>query len=94
MDEMFNLNNCIQEMKETAHRGCGLVYEIYVEDFSAMLDDKFPPGHPQREEAIALAEGEYCPLEEVAVSRQEAAEMGLCSHDLDPDCCPCGCGDL
>ena len=88
------LNDCIQKMKKTANFGCGLVYEIYVENFSAMLDSKFPPGHLQREEAIALAEGDYCTPEEIAVSRQEAAELGLCSHGLDPDCCPCGCGDL
>jgi hypothetical protein len=90
----YELEASVRQMKEAANQGCGLVYELYTERFSAMLDAKFPPGHPQRDAVIALSEDDYFTPDEIARGRQEADEMGLCSHGLDPDCCPCGCGDL
>ena len=41
----------------------------------------------------AIAIGGYATPEELEQSRNEMADMGCCSHGLDPDCCPCGCGD-
>lgn len=89
-----DLEACVCEMKEAANRGCGLVYELYVERFSAAFDSRFPPGHLQREAALALARGDYLTPRELDCLRQQADEIGLCSHGLEPDCCPCGCGDL
>jgi hypothetical protein len=88
------LDACIRQMKDDASSGCGLVYELYTERFSAMLDGKFPPGCPQRDAVLVLAGDDYYTPDEIARGRQEAEEMGYCTHGLDPDCCPCGCGDL
>lgn len=78
-----------------ANQCCGLSYDLFVDKFSAAVDDAFPPGEPLREQALVLArERGYESPEERAQTQDELADMGYCSHGIDPNCCPAGCGDL
>lgn len=78
-----------------ANRGCGLSYDLFVDMFSAAVDAAFPPGEPLHEQARVLArERGYATPEERAQTQDELAEMGYCSHGIERDCCPAGCGDL
>ncbi len=90
-----SIENRIEAMAVQANQGCGQVYELFLERFSGMVDSAFPPGSFDRERAVAIAisVGGYATPEEIAQARIEAAEMGCCSHGLDPNCCPCGCGE-
>lgn len=85
--------NRVQAMADQANRGCGQSYEVFVRRFSGMFDAAFPPGTPDRESALASAGGIYATPAELEEMDESLAEMGCCSHGLDPDCCPCGCGD-
>ncbi|ECV4289550.1 CcgAII protein [Salmonella enterica] len=74
---------------------CGLIFELYQQRFSVEIDsviDSLPVA--QREFALELARNEfdYLTPSERATQIQDFREDGLCSHGLDPDCCPCGCG--
>lgn len=91
-----SIQDRIEAMAVQANQGCGQIYELFLERFSGMVDRAYPPGCLDRERAIAIANavGGYATPEEIAQSQIEADEMGCCSHGLDPDCCPCGCGDL
>ena len=86
----------IETMATQAIQGCGLSHDLFLERFSGMVDSAYPVGSVERDEAVktAMAIGGYATPEELEQSRDEMAEMGYCCHGLDPDCCPCGCGDL
>lgn len=82
-------------MAEEANRGCGQSYDLFVERFSGLIDGAYPAGSPDREQAIAAAArfGEYATPDELAAMQEQLAEMGYCSHGIELNCCPCGCGD-
>lgn len=84
------------EMAATgARRSCGLVYELYVERFSEVIDGlllSLPVALQERARAIASEWG-YESVSRRAAAQQVAAEHGFCSHFLDPYNCPVGCGD-
>lgn len=84
----------VETLRKEANRGCGLVYELYVQRFSEAVDHTFPENHPQRADALAAAQGDYLAPEERLAALEMQAEQGLCRHGLEPDCCPAGCGDL
>ncbi len=86
----------LRAMAAQANRGCGQSYELFLERFSGMVDFAYPMGSYERDKAVkmAMAIGGYATPEELERSRDEMAEMGYCCHGLDPDCCPCGCGDI
>lgn len=88
------INNKVQALADNANRGCGQSYDLFVQRFSGMFDSAFPPGSPDRAQALISAKGIYATPEEREKTQEELAEMGCCSHGLDPNCCPCGCGDL
>lgn len=88
------IDNKVQAMADQANRGCGQSYDLFVQRFSGMFDSAFPPGCPDRERALVSANGIYATPEELEKAQEELAEMGYCTHGLDPYCCPCGCGDL
>lgn len=82
-------------MAEEANRGCGQSYDLFVERFSGLIDNAYPAGSPDREQAISAAArfGDYATPDELAATQERLAEMGYCSHGIELDCCPCGCGD-
>lgn len=83
-------------MAAEATRRCGLSYDLYVQMFSELVDSKVG-GLPAdiRARAIARAERwDYLSAAGRAKVQQELADSGYCSHGLDPNCCPVGCGDL
>jgi hypothetical protein len=84
----------VKSLAATANQGSGLVFEIFVQRFSRMFDAEFPLGSKDREQALVFANGAYATPEELAQTQDEYRATGCCAHGLDPDCCPCGCGDL
>lgn len=90
-----SLQQRIEAMAAQANQGCGQLYELFLERFSGMVDKAYPPGSYDRERAIAIAlsVGGYATPEEIEREQQANAEMGWCTHGLDPNCCPCGCGE-
>lgn len=81
---------------QEAIRGGGLVYELCIQRFSASVDGNLDRiEEPYREIAIKIARNlGYLDAKEVEVMRDQLAADGCCSHGLDPNCCPCGCGDI
>jgi len=60
-----------------------------------MVERAYPPGHAQREAALALAlPMGYLSPAELQQQEEEMANDGYCCHGIDPNCCPCGCGDI
>lgn len=85
----------LARMSKQAATGCGQSDWLWQSAFSRMVESAYPPGHTQRDEALALA----VPMGYLSSAEldQQAAEMandGYCSHGIDPNCCPCGCGDI
>ena len=80
------------EMSTSASKNCGLVYEIFCDRFSAMVDAEVE-GIPEkeRERAIQLAlEWGYA----TASARDESEDVpGFCTHGFPDNCCPLGCDD-
>lgn len=87
------LEQLIENLRHQANLGCGQIYELYASRFSTALDKQFPPGHPQREAVLLLANGDYFTAEELQAQADLDAANGYCHHGLTPDCCPLGCGD-
>lgn len=86
----------IAEMATQARTGCGQSYELFLQQFSGMVDAAYPTGSLDRDQAVAIAilVGGYATRAEREQTQHEMAEAGYCCHGLDPYCCPCGCGDL
>lgn len=83
-------------LAKNANKGCGLSYDLFVEMFSGGVKrhlDGMPEEWKADAETIARDFG-YATPAELEKMRDEQAAMGCCSHGLDPDCCPAGCGDL
>ena len=85
-----------EEMTGDANRGCGLVYERFVSNFSAKvnaaLNSVLSTHHSQALE-IARRFGYESP-DELAKSAESLTADGCCSHGLEPYNCPVGCGDV
>ena len=86
----------IHSIATQARSGCGLSHDVFVANFSGMVDSTFPPGSHNRVQAVELARtiGDYATPDELAQAQKEMAAMGCCTHGLDPNYCPCGCGEL
>lgn len=87
------VENTVKAIADEANRGCGQSYDVFIQRFSGMFDYAYPVGHPDREQALIRANGLYATPEELDKVQEELAEMGYCSHGIDPNCCPCGCGE-
>ncbi|MCF1918639.1 CcgAII protein [Klebsiella pneumoniae] len=76
---------------------CGLIYELYQRRLSADIDG-YLAGVPAeyREELIAVArrEFDYLTQDEIAEEIRQDRENDYCSHGIERNCCPLGCGDL
>ncbi|EMK8419696.1 CcgAII protein [Shigella sonnei] len=97
-NEILNgfLEQCAALSKEIMPNS-GLIYELYQRRMSTGIDE-FLSGVPgeYREEARELArqEFDYLTPEEIAEDIRRDRENGMCSHGIERDCCPLGCGDL
>lgn len=90
-----DLKQDIKKLADDANDRCGQSYETYVKFFSSLVEYDFPIGSPLRDEALAIARTyDYASPEELQRDADLNAEFGHCSHGLDPNCCPCGCGDF
>lgn len=81
---------------EQANRSCGLVYEIFERNFTGVINQELQQlDQSHRADAIQIARTfGWATAEELAQSQRAMVDSGCCSHGLDPDCCPAGCGDL
>ncbi|MGP3790507.1 hypothetical protein [Pseudomonas sp. B392_1p] len=79
-----------------ASAGCGSSHDHYVNLFSSAIDAQIDqlPEH-QRAQALEIAkeEWDYATPAERQETRDWNTDNGYCSHGLDPDCCPAGCGE-
>ncbi|UUC96131.1 MULTISPECIES: hypothetical protein [Comamonas] len=97
--EVFSENDWAAKcaaLSDAANRGCGLVYETYELRVGASIDlalQQVPELLRARAIEIATEHGYTTPVER-AVAAQMQRDDGFCSHGLDPDCCPMGCGDI
>lgn len=91
-----SIRKTLDRLADEANRGCGQVYELFAIRFSEAVDWAYPPSSPDHDEVMVLMQedGVYLTSEERKRELEEWAEQGYCSHGLDPNCCPVGCGDL
>lgn len=81
-------------MAEQANRGCGLVYELYIQRISTAIDHAIaglPLSIQEEIRQVARDTVDYFTPEELAKQNAMLEEEGLCQHGLDADTCPCGC---
>jgi hypothetical protein len=84
----------LEQLAAEANRGCGLSYDLFVDRFSASVDAAYPPGAPDRETALELARPlGYETPEARAAAHEDMRDQGYCSHGIERNCCPAGCGD-
>lgn len=83
--------NDIKLMSEEAHRGCGLVYELYENRFHSSVDD-YLNKHAIKDKdfiiTVAKKHFDYIPPEE---RMEQEYEKGTCGCGLDQMTCPNGC---
>ena len=85
----------LEQLAAEANRCCGLSYDLFVDRFSAAVDAAYPPGTPDRTAALELARPMgYESPEERAAAHEEMLNDGYCSHGIERNCCPAGCGDF
>ncbi len=87
----------IERLSKQAHQNCGLSYELYLCRFQSSVDELIEHlPEDEKETVIALAvKRDY-----VSEQSNEAAQSDddchddtrYCSHGIDIDCCPAGCG--
>lgn len=85
---------CLAAAQQAAH-GCGLSDVLWsmrvtnaIDGLLASVDAPFI----DRAREIAKRHG-WMDSDEYAAMMDMSDEQGLCSHGLEPDCCPSGCGD-
>ncbi len=87
----------IEQLSKQAHQSCGLSYELYLRRFQSSVDELIEHlPEDEKETVIALAvKHDY-----VSEQSNEATQSDddcyddtrYCSHGIDIDCCPAGCG--
>lgn len=76
---------------------CGSVYELYQRRLSTGIDallQTIPAEYREEARELARDEFDYLTAEEIAEEIRRDSEHGICSHGIDRNCCPLGCGDL
>lgn len=84
------------DMAKVASARCGQSHDVYVKSFSGSVSAAISR-FTDAEKALAIniaCEWDYATYDEIAESDNYNAMHGLCSHGIDPNCCPVGCGDL
>ena len=93
--EAFTAN--VSALAKVANQSCGCIYELYQRRLSAQIDDyvaTLPAAHKPEALALARRAFDYQSAEEIAEEIRSDFESGYCSHGIDRNCCPCGCGDI
>ncbi|MEZ9698105.1 hypothetical protein AB4455_01105 [Vibrio sp. 10N.261.46.E12] len=87
----------IDQLAKEAHQGCGLSYELYGQRFQSSVDallERLP--NDKRDSVIALAKKhDYIheqPNHAPVSTLDWDDDTQYCSHGIDIDCCPAGCG--
>ncbi len=83
----------IQQLATTAHRGCGLSYELFVERFSSAVDEYVGALSEDEAEAAMKAARNHGYTSASELSEGWEGRENLCQHRLDPDHCGHGCGE-
>jgi hypothetical protein len=86
---------CEKAAKEAHHR-CGLSYGLYVDLLSSAIDvevARLPEDQRAQALFIAKQEWDYATLAERQEEQDWNAKHGFCSHGIERNCCPAGCGD-
>lgn len=86
---------CVHASRAGA-QGCGQSDEVWTRNVTRYINEMLhlvPPEHLDVATKFAREVG-WESAEERAAAQQELEDEGCCSHGFDPDCCPCGCGDL
>ncbi|MGR0626554.1 CcgAII protein (plasmid) [Escherichia coli] len=86
-----------ETLSSEAYAGCGLIYELAQRRLSAAIDGYVATLPPEfRGTAIELARREYgyISAQEIEDEIERDRKYGMCSHGIDRDCCPLGCGDI
>ncbi|UWI58937.1 CcgAII protein (plasmid) [Xanthomonas oryzae pv. oryzae] len=100
MTTEFNPDQCrayIATLADKANDGCGLIYELYQRRLSGRIDGyvaTLPAEHQQRAIELARNEFDYLTADEIAYQIERDHDEGYCSHGIDRNYCPAGCGDL
>jgi hypothetical protein len=79
-----------------AASGCGLSDVLWSQRATSAMGSVLAlvdPSFLEQARKIAACQG-WMDDAEVKSMNEMISEEGLCSHGLDPDCCPSGCGDL
>lgn len=85
------------ELSVSEQSRCGLVYELYQRRLSNEIDrhlNELNQCDRERLLEFVKVEFDYLSQEEIEIAIENDNANGLCSHGLDPDCCPVGCGDI
>lgn len=87
------LRQTIEDIAQQAANRCGLSHDVYVQIFSASIDERYTDANPElRAAALVIArEHDYASSKEIATTIREMAEEGYCRHGFDSQTCPCGC---
>lgn len=98
----------LQQLKEDFRRqceiyaselrpNCGSIYELYQRRLSAEIDGYLAgvtAVYQVELIAIARREFDYMTQDEIENEIRQDQENGICSHGIDRNCCPMGCGDI
>ncbi len=87
----------IEQLSKQAHQSCGLSYELYLCRFQSSVDELIEHlPEDEKETVIALAvKHDYLseqPNEATQSDNDRHEDTRYCSHGIDVDCCPAGCG--
>lgn len=83
-------------LADDAGRRCGASHTMYTKLYSGEVRialSEVPVGVQDRAIEIARTIGDYLTEDEIGEVEDALIDGGSCVHGLDPDCCPCGCGE-
>lgn len=89
--------NLFNELSISEQSRCGLVYELYQRRLSNEIDrclNNLNQDDKAKVLELAKSEFDYLSPKEIEIAIESDYMNGLCSHGLDPDCCPMGCGEF
>lgn len=89
--------NIFSELSKTEQSRCGCVYEMYQRNLSTAIDgylSELTQEDKIKVIQLARAEFDYISPEGITEAIRQNQEDGYCSHGLDHNCCPLGCGDI
>lgn len=90
------VNQC-SELSDEIMPQCGSVYELYQRRLSTGIDallNTIPAEYREEAQELAREEFDYLTAKEIAEEVRRDSELGICSHGIDRNCCPLGCGDV